>query len=154
MARRRKKGLEGRTCLVGGCGRKVRPGRVVCVDCRRTGRGRDLERAVGRLAEELGRAAERPEDQAERAAEVRAAVRRLAMSEEGAVVAERVAELAAEARSERVLGEDLGLLRAAMGRAILEEEDAVRAATEVTGLAKVAVELVRVQAAVGKGRKR
>ena len=46
----------GRLCLVEGCGRRVKPGRAVCPDHRKTVRGREVEAAVRGAVERLGEA--------------------------------------------------------------------------------------------------
>jgi hypothetical protein len=103
---------------------------------------------VARLADELGQAAEGEASKAERRKRTARAVKRLAMSEEGILVAERLEELRVAARAARALGDERELRRAAMRRLIAEEAEALR-----RGDTEAAAELARLWEALSKDRR-
>ena len=52
---RRDGGAEGRRCLAPGCELRVQPGQALCREHRRSPDGREVQRAVARLLDDLGR---------------------------------------------------------------------------------------------------
>jgi hypothetical protein len=139
MGERRIRVKERRRCLVEGCGRQVRPGKVVCAGHGRTAAGKQAQRAVHRLAGDLTELVMQAETE-EQAAVAGKFRQRVERGEYGELLDEGLQEVIWQAGAQRTLREEVGALRVAAKRLLLEEEDA----------AKMALGLSRVTAALGR----
>lgn len=122
--------VEGR-CETAGCGRFVRVG---ARRCRRHAIGEDGseergEEAPGALAEEFRR--------------------RLAGGDYRALYGEALEAVLAQAAAGRDLADEIGALRVALARLLVEERDPTRLATAVARVAGVAVQAARTRRALG-----
>ena len=129
----------GRRCVVEGCERRVQPGRVLCAEHRETGYGRDVEAALRRVTAAMTRAV----GEQERAAAAKGFWRRVARGDHGELFDEALREATAQATEERGLTEEIGVLRLAMMRLLMEEGDAVTLAREVSRLTDRSVRAVK-----------
>ncbi|MGH2534890.1 MAG: hypothetical protein ACRDJW_21730 [Thermomicrobiales bacterium] len=141
MARRRRRSSSPRTCAVEGCARQVARGKVVCAAHGRTRAGREVQTAVQRLAGEMTTAAARV-NEGRRDEEELAGIfrRRIEGGEYGALLEAPLRAVVRQAAMERTLAEEMGALRIAAKRLLMEEEDPARMAL---GLSRVTTALGR-----------
>jgi hypothetical protein len=143
-----------RRCLVEGCGRLVKAGKVVCREHGKTVFGRVVAEEVTKLARELEEMAERGEDGARRRAAVREFRRRVERGEYAALFAGRLREAVGEAGREPGFGEEREALRAALWRVMGEEDvDVVKLAHAVSRLVGTTVRAARADLAMAKDGK-
>lgn len=143
--RRRRNGRE-RVCVARGCGRKVATGKVVCGEHLGTAEGRAAQAAVARLAGDISGAVARVGDGKRDEGEVRGAFRqRIERGEYGTLLEVPLRAVVRQAAAERSLDEEIGALRIAAKRMLMEEEDPARMALGLSRVTSVLGRLVNVE---------
>src|SRR5215217_5581558 len=146
-----------RQCLVEGCGRLVKAGKVVCEGHAKTPFGRVIRDELRGLERELGRLADAGTDEVGRREAVREFRWRVERGEYAALFAGRLREAMGDATTAREPGftEELGALRATLWRLMEDDQiDAVRLAQAVSWLVGTTVRTAKANAAARVGRKR
>ncbi len=148
----KKRRSDGRRCLVEGCARRVQAGRAVCNEHGRTAVGREVEAAVVRMTR---RASDAFGEGGERAREEEAGFRmRLRRGDYGALFEEGARAAMAQAAAGLGVAEEVGALRLALARLLVElpgSADPVRLAHGVARLASASVRAVERHAALTGG---
>ncbi len=135
-----------RRCLVEGCERFVKPGRVVCRDHAGTDEGKAAMAALRAMGDVLTGEDTGTERRRERAAEFQ---RRLARGEYRALLDGRLREVMAQAAEERGLVEELGAARLVLARLQVEEDDLGKLALGVSRIISAAARVERARYAIG-----
>lgn len=154
MARRsgRVAGRNVRRCFVPGCGRRVRPGDLCCPAHTHTKEGQELGRAVATAAKALAQATD-GDAQLDATAQGRrkAFLARIGRGEFGGLLDEPFRAVLGQAAEEEDLRLELGSLRVALTRVLMEEADAAAMALGVSRLARTAVLLQEKRAKLRQG---
>lgn len=146
MGRKRWSKGGGRRCLVEGCERFVKPGRVVCRDHAATEEGKAAMAALRAMGDMLTGVEADRERRRERAAEFQ---RRLERGEYRALLDGRLREVMAQAAEERGLVEELGAARLVLARLLVEEDDLGKLALGVSRIITAAARVERARHAIG-----
>lgn len=153
--RRRGRRGSGRRCATAGCQRFAQPGRMLCVSHARTGDGRDLEAALGKMARQVeqafaGGGEDDPAARAQAAARQERALatfrQRVEQGAYGALFEGRLRTVMAQAAAERGLAAEIGALRVVLARLLVDPKlDAATQARLVAQVSEAAVKASRVR---------
>lgn len=155
MGRRRGRRGSGRRCAADGCRRFVQPGRVLCGQHARTGDGRDLEAALGRMARQVEQAFQDGGEDDQKV-QARAAARReqalatfrqrVERGDYGELFEGRLRAVMAQAAAERGLAVEIGALRLVLAQLLTDTSlDAEMQARLVARVSETSVKATRVR---------
>jgi hypothetical protein len=118
---------KGRTCVVAECDRRAMSGSVVCQEHRQTALGEETEREITLMTRRLT-AVSKLEDADERREAARVFRQQVTRGDYAAVFSTKMTTLLEDAGGEIDLKREIGMLRVAMMRLLLEEESPSRMA--------------------------
>jgi hypothetical protein len=141
MARR------GRRCLVEGCWRKARSGKAVCRDHEQSGVGRVIGQEVTKLEREMRTLLEAKDEQ-ERVGAARHFRRKVERGEFATLFSGKFGELVQELGHKEGMQDEIGALRVAVIRLMLEENDPAKMATALSKVVHATAVAMKVQSAL------